>query len=116
MPFSLSNWLLRRKIDAQVRNSGRPVEHRRIAYPYHAVSVEAGPRACDAARALRGMRILSSEAPMLPLRDCAAPVCTCRYTHYNDRRSQVERRSQFPHPHAHQIHDRRLSSGRRITD
>ena len=42
MAFNLSNWLLRRRIDAQARTSGRAVEYRRISNPYHAVSIEAG--------------------------------------------------------------------------
>jgi hypothetical protein len=114
--FNLSNWLLRRRIDAQVRQSRRPVEYRRISNPYHAVSIEAGAKACPAAKVLKGQRILSSAAPMLPLKECTAPVCQCRYAHYADRRSAEDRRSQFPNPHAHQIYDRRLGSGRRISD
>jgi hypothetical protein len=115
MAFNLSNWLLRRRIDSQARTSGRPVEYRRISNPYHAVSIEAGPQACAAARRLKGERVLSSSAPMLPLSGCDAKICKCRYTHYIDRRAG-DRRSQFPNAHAHQIHDRRLGNGRRVTD
>ena len=67
MGFNFSNWILRRRIDAEVRISGRPVEHRRIGNPYHAVSIESGPRACEAVRELAGQRFLSSSAPRLPL-------------------------------------------------
>jgi hypothetical protein len=114
--FNISNWLLRRRIDTQARTSGQPVEYRRISNPYHAVSIEAGPQACAAARNLKGERILSVSAPMLPLPGCDSTICKCRYSHFNDRRAGEDRRSQFPNPHAHQIHDRRLGTGRRVTD
>jgi hypothetical protein len=114
--FNLSNWLLRRRIDAQVRSSGRPVEHRRIGNPYHAVSIEAGPKCCAAARDIDGKRFLSSAAPMLPLKECTAKICQCRYVHHNDRRSVRDRRVQFPNPHAFQTGDRRKGGGRRIND
>ena len=37
---------------------------------YHCVSVVAGPRACTAVRLLEGTRLLSADAPQLPLPDC----------------------------------------------
>jgi len=115
--FNLSNWLLRRRIDAQVRESGQPVEHRRIGNPYHAVSIEAGSRACLSARRLEGQRFLSTSAPMLPLKDCGTSTCQCRYVHHNDRRnSQRDRRVNFANPHAHTKTDRRAGGGRRIND
>jgi hypothetical protein len=115
--FNLSNWLLRRRIDAQVRESGLPVEHRRIGNPYHAVSIEPGPRACMAAKKLEGQRFLSSSAPMLPLAGCGGATCQCRYVHHNDRRNSLrDRRVNFANPHAHRMADRRSRQGRRITD
>ena len=116
MAFNISDWLLRRRIDAQVRTSGRPVEHRRIGNPYHAVSIETGLRCCEAARELERHRFLSTEAPMLPLEGCTQSRCQCRYTHHDDRRSQRDRRVQFPNPHAVRNGERRRSIGRRITD
>ena len=115
-PFNLSNWLLRRKIDAQVRTSGRPIEHRRVVNPYHAVSIETGARCCTAARKLEGHRFLASAAPMLPLKECNSRTCQCRYTHHNDRRNQRDRRVNFANPHAHKMSDRREGGGRRMTD
>ena len=56
MAFNLSEWLMRRRIGAQVRDAGRSVEHSRIANPYHAVSIELGSKACAAARKLEGRR------------------------------------------------------------
>jgi hypothetical protein len=116
MAFNISDWLLRRRIDAQVRTSGRPVEHRRIGNPYHAVSIESGLRSCEAARDAEGTRFLSIDAPMLPLEGCTQSTCQCRYVHHDDRRAHRERRVQFPNPHAVRNGERRHSTGRRITD
>lgn len=114
--FNLSNWFLRRKIDAQARQSRQPVEHRRIGNPYHAVSIESGSRACEAARAYDGKRFLSTSAPMLPLQGCTSASCQCRYVHHSDRRMTTERRLNFANPHAHTMTDRRRGGGRRIND
>lgn len=116
MAFNLSEWILRQKIGAQVRNAGRPIEHSRIGNPYHAVSIERGSKACAAARQMESKRYLSSEAPMLPVRGCTMTTCKCRYVHYNDRRSPRDRRVNFANPHAHKMSDRRGGSGRRMTD
>ena len=117
MAFNLTNWFLRRRIDAQVRTSGRPVEHRRIGNPFHAVSIAPGPRSCAAARAAEGKRFLSTAAPMLPLQDCTqSPACQCRYAHHQDRRAERDRRVNFANPRAHMMSDRRVGSGRRVND
>ena len=116
LAFNLSNWILRRRIDAEARTSGRPIEHRRIGNPYHAVSIEPGSKACPDARARENKRYLSSSAPMLPLPGCTQSTCHCRYVHYNDRRSQRDRRVNFANPHAHTMGDRRTGGGRRIND
>lgn len=115
MAFNLSNWFLRKRIDAQVRNSGRPMEHSRVVNPYHSVSIEPGPRACAESRKLECQRFLASTAPMLPLRGCTSATCQCRYAHFNDRRATRDRRVQPHNPHAHKMNDRR-ASGRRMTD
>lgn len=116
MAFNFSNWLLRRRIDAEVRDSGRPVEHRRIGNPYHAVSIETGVKSCAAAREAEGKRYLSSAAPMLPLKECTCTTCQCRYVHHSDRRIARERRVNFANPHAHAMSERRTNGGRRISD
>lgn len=117
MAFNISDWLLRRRIDAHVRtSSGRPMEHRRIANPYHAVSIETGTRCCEAAREASDQRFLSTEAPMLPLDGCTQAVCRCRYVHHSDRRAKRDRRVQFPNPHALRNGERRAGGGRRVTD
>ena len=116
MSFNLSNWLLRRRIDAQARMSGRPSEHRRLVNPYHAVSIEPGSHACAAVRQVEGKRFLASSAPMLPLPNCGTPRCACKYQHYQDRRSNRDRRVNFANPHAHTMSDRRANGGRRFSD
>ncbi len=117
MAFNISNWFMRRRIDAEVRTSGRAVEHRRISNPFHAVSIEPGLRACGEARKLEGQRFLSTSAPMLPLKGCGNTTCQCRYVHHNDRRNnQRDRRVNFANPHGHTMTDRRAGGGRRVND
>jgi hypothetical protein len=117
MPFSISSWLLRKRIDAQARIPGRTMEHRRVVNPYHAVSIEAGPKSCKEARKLEDRRFLAATAPRLPLPECKAPAsCQCRYLHYNDRRNKQERRVLLHNPHAHKMSERRSGSGRRMSD
>lgn len=60
---------------------------------FHAVSIRYGASACDAAREMEGRRFLSSAAPKLPLPECDAAECKCRFKHHQDRRSGRERRN-----------------------
>lgn len=62
---------------------------------YHAVSIKIAGNACQAAREMEGLRILSSAAPRLPLPDCDALDCSCRFAHHEDRRARQDRRSPF---------------------
>ncbi len=63
--------------------------------PYHAVSLQCSGNACDAAKAMMGRRFLSSAAPRLPLPECDALECRCRFAHHSDRRTGSDRRSPF---------------------
>lgn len=85
---------------------------------YHAVSVVSGPNACAAAKQLKNVRLLSADAPRLPLADCECPAtCACTYRHHDDRRAGPRRageRGQLANPWA--MTDRRRSIGRRETD
>jgi hypothetical protein len=85
---------------------------------YHAVSVVGGPRACAAAKQLKNVRVLSADAPRLPLASCECPAtCTCTYRHHDDRRAGPRRArelGQLGGPWA--MTDRRRSIGRRETD
>lgn len=62
---------------------------------YHAVSIRIAGQACRAARDLTGRRFLSTAAPKLPLPDCDAQDCSCRFIHHKDRRAGKDRRSPF---------------------
>jgi hypothetical protein len=85
---------------------------------YHCVSVVAGQSACAAAQSLLGTRILSADAPRLPLDGCDTPAaCQCTYRHYGDRRLAPRRareRGELADPWA--CTDRRRVGGRRATD
>lgn len=62
---------------------------------YHAVSIRFDAKACDAAKEMSGRRFLSNAAPRLPLPDCNALECRCRFAHHKDRRAGKDRRSPF---------------------
>src|ERR1700722_17538543 len=86
---------------------------------WHAVSIVTTQASCPPARALRGTRFLSDEAPHLPLTECIAGAsCPCAYKHYADRRGPPRRAEELtglrrPNPGAQ---ERRQQSGRRSTD
>jgi hypothetical protein len=63
----------------------------RALNPFHAVSINPGPRCCQAAKALTGVRFLSAQAPRLPLPQCEAGTCECKYLHHEDRRADDRR-------------------------
>jgi hypothetical protein len=93
---------------------------RPAAEPYHAVAIVPGLKSCEAARQFGKMRFLSTKAPRLPLPDCHVAECACRYSHFSDRRSGVDRRwrndwSRDRHAVADVV-NRRKSQGRRSTD
>ena len=85
---------------------------------YHAVSVVSGANACAAAKQLKNVRVLSADAPRLPLATCDCPAtCACTYRHHDDRRAGPRRArelGELPNPWA--MTDRRRSIGRRETD
>ncbi|QSX32899.1 hypothetical protein JYB87_14285 [Shewanella avicenniae] len=54
--------------------------------PYHAVSIMSDKECCNAAVEIEGKRFLSADAPILPLKQCSAATCRCRYEHFEDRR------------------------------
>ena len=63
-----------------------PREHVRVTNPWHSVAIQPGPKRCEAVTQLLGQRYLSKDAPLLPLKACTEPACTCRYRHHDDRR------------------------------
>lgn len=59
---------------------------------FASVSVHCGEAGCAAAREMTGRRHLLDEAPTLPLPQCSADACKCRYFRYGDRRSLLSNR------------------------
>ena len=54
---------------------------------YSGAEIIAADGACDAARSLANLRLLSTDVPPLPLETCDRPAtCKCKYRHFNDRR------------------------------
>jgi hypothetical protein len=88
---------------------------------YHCVEIVGGPEACAAVKLLAKQRILSGDAPLLPLDDCdRVDHCECIYLHFHDRRqgprrSQVVRKEIVGTP-AYKGRERRIGRGRRETD
>lgn len=72
-----------------------PAGTARLNHDFHAVSIRPGVFACKAARDLQGQRFLSGSAPRIPLPDCDASDCTCRFSHHADRRAGEDRRSLY---------------------
>jgi hypothetical protein len=119
MPFSISTWWYRKRVQSEVQNSGRAVQVHRVTNPYHAVSIKAGPNCAKTALQYGQQRFLSREAPVLPLPTCNSTGCTCRYLHHDDRRSGDDRRERDVwSAQAQQAAraDLRRSGGRRVTD
>jgi predicted metal-binding protein len=85
---------------------------------YHCVEVIAPAGGCEAARSLKNTRLLSAEAPRLPLATCdRAADCKCRYRHFNDRRQGPRRDDEHEKlPAEHKGTDRRTWRGRRDSD
>jgi hypothetical protein len=64
---------------------------------YRAVEIRCPDDACEAAKAERGKRYLSREAPTFPLSGCdRREGCRCRYRHHEDRRGKEDRRAEGP--------------------
>ncbi|MEX2123172.1 MAG: hypothetical protein WD795_04725 [Woeseia sp.] len=68
----------------------------RLKADFHAVSIRPGVFACKAARELEGQRFLSGSAPRIPLPECDASECSCRFAHHADRRAGDDRRTPYP--------------------
>ena len=62
---------------------------------FHAVSIVFESDACASAKEMAGRRFLASAAPRLPLQECNALECKCKFKHHDDRRSGKDRRSPF---------------------
>ncbi len=86
-------WRARAAIRAASAYVG-PASQDKSAGEYHAVHLQfCEETACEPVRRHDGERFLASEAPALPLVDCDARECRCRYSHYDDRRKIMGRRA-----------------------
>lgn len=88
-------WLLRARRARLNEAAGLALQRRTKKTAYHAVSIRFQPDACNAAKAMAGRRFLATAPPKLPLPDCDATKCRCRFAHHDDRRSGKDRRSPF---------------------
>ena len=87
--FAVIQTVLRGKTVDKSRPENK--KHGTQANLYHSVTIKAMPGSCVTAKALKGIRFLSKEAPALPLEDCDVETCICRYDHHTDRRSGTRR-------------------------
>lgn len=83
------------------KENARPDEHKKAATvkntKFHAVSIRFPPSACQAAKDMEGRRFLSTAAPKIPLPECDAAECKCRFKHHRDRRTGDDRRNAWGH-------------------
>lgn len=96
------------------RGATNPAEDTR----FRAVSIRPGDDSCEAARQFGNLRFLCAKAPRLPLPECTAAACNCRFVHYSDRRSGQDRRRTYDWTRERDLDvvNRRSSRGRRSTD
>ena len=83
-------WLLRPR--KRVPPQGGRVNNQSVS-PYRGVAIRPGKDGCASAKSLEEQRFLAQEAPRLPLPDCDASICQCRYSHFEDRREHQRRSS-----------------------
>jgi len=97
-----------------------PTKPRPLRLRFHAVGIVPGPKSCTLVQSLRGQRLLSVDAPRLPLVGCnCAAQCGCRFHHYADRRAGPRRAAERGLPSAawSSTADRRRGTrGRRDAD
>jgi hypothetical protein len=99
----------RSKPDLETRQPG---SDRRHPSPWYAVSVVPGDTCCKAVRMHQSTRWLSAEAPRLPLPGCDSMHCDCRYRHFSDRRTDVQRKQDRDGWNRYYKGDERRSRGR----
>ena len=89
-----------------------------LTHLFHGIEITPGPRACATVRSLAEQRLLSDDAPRLPLSGCENPrQCTCTYKHFVDRRTDARRETDEGLPErGYHPANKRDGTGRRITD
>jgi hypothetical protein len=70
---------------------GRAPLEPRVAGRFGAVEIRTRGGACEAARALKGQRMLAGQAPALPLAACSSARCSCSFVKLSDRRIETRR-------------------------
>jgi hypothetical protein len=82
--------------------------------PWRATSIVHDTRACEAVKAIGGRRFLDTEKqlPKLPLPECNAERCNCKYVHHEDRREESEDR-RSPNALQAELYDRSGEVNRR---
>ena len=120
MPLRFLADLLRRSPEPQRATGSKPAASAAgdTDTRFRAVSIRPGEDCCEAARQFGKMRFLCAKAPRLPVPECNAATCACRYVHYADRRSGKDRRSVYDWTRERQLGvvNRRAARGRRATD
>ena len=58
---------------------------------FHCISIHYGSSACDAVKEFEGKRVLSGDAPVLPLPACDVAQCHCKFHHHEERRTGERR-------------------------
>ena len=104
-----------------LRKKNKPRRSSRIpslTHLFHGIEIVPGPQPCEAVKELANRRMLSEEAPRLPLTSCSrADLCTCKYKHFVDRRTDSRRESDIGLPSRTYLQEeKRAGTGRRITD
>ena len=92
-----------------------------VEHPYHCVACKCSLGNCPGVASMKGKVFLVGDDHKLPVPECTASRCRCRYVHYPDRRrKQDDRRAAFGleqemYKYTHD-RDRRISLGRRVED
>ncbi len=99
------------------RKLGTPKPKATVRAKYHAVAIRPGTISCQSVQRWTGRRLLSKDAPGLPVPGCNLPKCNCQYRHYADRRAGPRRvADQFNLPVEFSGKERRAGRGRRASD
>ena len=91
-------WLLNAKGNTQSSRAKRPMSVQRSSKPhkrYQAASIKFGGCACSAVKTIGEKRFLAEQAPLVPLPECNAETCDCKYIRHEDRRVREDRRAIF---------------------
>ena len=86
--MALFSWFSREK--SRKPGSSGPARSKPRKYAAAAI-VPGSDSCCNAVREIAWKRFLANQVPMIPLRDCGLPSCSCTYRRYTDRRQENRR-------------------------